>query len=291
MQRKFERSSVRDSLVRRRWSGRRRAPWLSIVVIGCSPLDVEVGSVPPVASDAGDAASSLATDASDAAPPMASDAGDSAPRPAADAGDTGQALADRSGGSGEAGRDASEAGSVGRCDASAPIRLYYWNLSGQASSNHLNYIVKVENASGAPLALSSLEVRYYLTNELSPPTAIDIFYTDTCCSNRVSDFNGDVLRTLEAMPARPNANAYLRIAFSTAVGSLAPGDAVQVELGFHDPGYARNLTQTNDYSYRATSTGTQAQWNECPGAQCDAKFTTCAITVHRDDVLVWGTPP
>lgn len=278
MQAKFERFSVLELLVRRWRPLGRLVPWLWVVV-GCSSMDAEVGSAPPSASDAGDGDAPAVADASGSDVPLASDARDTGPAPI-----------DRSSPS-EAGGDASEGGIVGRCDALAPIRLYYWNLSAPSSSDHLNYIVKVENATGVPLPLSSLKVRYYFTNELAPPTAIDIFYTDTCCSNRISAFNGDVLRTLEAMPAKPNANAYLQIAFAAAVGSLASGDAVQVELGFHDPGYARNLTQTNDYSYRATSTGTQAQWNDCPGPQCDAKFTTCAITVHRDDVLVWGTPP
>jgi hypothetical protein len=51
------------------------------------------------------------------------------------------------------------------------------------------------------------------------------------------------------------------------------------------------LTQTNDYSFAATAGGTQAQWNDCPGPQCDAKFTNCALTVHQNGVLAWGTPP
>jgi cellulose binding protein with CBM3 domain len=187
--------------------------------------------------------------------------------------------------------DASEAGAVGRCDALAPIRLYYWNAQPGASSNLIDYVVKVENATGAPLPVSSLKVRYYLTNELMPPSTIDIFYTDTCCSNKIINFNGDILTALQTIPVKPNADAFLEIAFAAAVGSLAPGDAVQVELGFHDPAYARNLTQTNDYSYGPNATGTQVQWDSCPGAQCEPTFTTCSITVDQNDVLVWGTPP
>lgn len=187
--------------------------------------------------------------------------------------------------------DASEGGAASRCGALAPIRLYYWNTRPLESTTLIDYVIKVENATGAPLPVSSLKVRYYLTNELMAPGTIDIFYTDTCCSNKIVGFNSEILTSLQTIPAKPNADAYLEIAFTAAVGSLAAGDAVQVELGFHDPAYARSLTQTNDDSYGPTAVGTQAQWNDCPGAQCAATFTTCSITVLQNDVLVWGTPP
>jgi hypothetical protein len=187
--------------------------------------------------------------------------------------------------------NAPDAGPARPCDAAAPIRLYYWNVRPADSTNHLDYIVKAENATGSALPLGSLQIRYYLTNELEPPTAIDIYYTDTCCSDKVTNFNTEILTSMQSIPARPNADAYLEIGFAASLGSLAHGDAVQVELGLHAPDYARDMTQTNDYSYLPDATGSQEQWNDCPGAQCASTFTSCAMTVHRDDALVWGTPP
>lgn len=177
------------------------------------------------------------------------------------------------------------------CDVALPIRLYYWNVRPADSTNHLDYIVKVENTTGAALPLGALQIRYYLTNELEPPTEIDIYYTDTCCSDKVTNFNTEILTSMQSMPVTPNADAYLEIGFSASLGSLAHGDAVQVELGLHAPDYARDMTQTNDYSYLPDATGTQEQWDRCPGAQCAPTFTTCVMTVLRDDALVWGTPP
>ena len=205
--------------------------------------------------------------------------------PGADAGDVGPTLDGAS-------PDANVIdGGAGRCDSLAPLRLYYWNLTAASPSNNINYIIKVQNATGAALPFGALEVRYYFTNELAAPWTTEIFYTDTCCSNKITDFNDDIVATVQTIPARPNANASIGIGFAASLGTLAAGDAVQVELGFHDPGYARNLTQTNDYSYSPTATGMQSQWNDCPGAQCEAKFTSCALSVHRDGALVWGTPP
>jgi hypothetical protein len=65
------------------------------------------------------------------------------------------------------------------CDTSGPLRLYYRNGHLGDSTNIIDYLVKVENASGAPLAPASLNIRYYLTNELAPPTTIEVFYSDT----------------------------------------------------------------------------------------------------------------
>jgi len=235
---KSDRSSVLESVVRRRREATGLAPFM-LALSGCSALQAEVGSgLPPQW---------------DAEPP--------------------------------------DAPTAGRCDAFAPLRLYYWNAHVEDSSNIIDYLVKVENVTGVALALGSLKVRYYFTNELAPPSTIDIFYTDTCCSNKVTNFNADILASVQSVRATAGANAYLEIAFASGLRPLASGDAVQVELGFHDPAYARNVNQTNDYSYMATAAGTQAQWDSCPGPQCDAKFTTCSMTVHQDDALVWGTAP
>jgi hypothetical protein len=186
--------------------------------------------------------------------------------------------------------DTSDAGPLGRCDALAPIRLYQRSVQVAASTSMINYLVKVENATGSALPLSSLKVRYYFTHEGGGSSRLSIFYTDTCCSNPIINFDADVVLSVQTLPPATKADSYIEIGFDAAVGSLAAGDAVQVELGFQDAA-GQNQTQTNDYSFSATASGTQHQWDSCPGPQCDAKFTVCSTTVYRDDVLVWGTPP
>jgi hypothetical protein len=210
--------------------------------------------------------------------------------PDPDSGDSGPPLIDGSIAPPDASNDLADAG-IGPCGPLAPLRLYYLNLTALSPSTNINFIVKVENATTSAVPLGALQVRYYFTNELAADWTTDVFYTDTCCSNKITAFNDRVLVTVPTIPPRFNANAYLNIGFAASLGSLAVGDAVQVEVSFHAPGYARNLTQTNDFSYGAAATGTQTQWNDCPGAQCEARFTSCSITVHRDGVLVWGTPP
>jgi hypothetical protein len=235
MRRKFERSSVPERLVRH-WREVTSLVLAALVMLGCAPVQTEVGSGLPPSSEAG----------------------------AADA-------------------------PTGRCDALAPLRLYY--RRSDVSSGVIDFLVKVENVTVAPVPIGSIKVRYYFTNELAPPTKFDVFYADTCCSDKKLGFEGDVHPSLQALPPTPNAAAFLEIAFADSVGPLAPGDAVQVELSFHDPDYVRESDQANDYSYSVASAGTQEQWNDCPGPQCDAKFTTCAITVYQNDAVVWGIAP
>lgn len=177
----------------------------------------------------------------------------------------------------------------GRCDTTAPIVLYYDNAQIAANANGIDFLFKVANATGAALPLSSLAVRYYFTNEIAPAWTTSVFYAGTCCGNSRTGFNADVIVSVNAIPPAPTADHDLETTFDSAAGVLLDGDSVQVEVGFHAPGFGQNLNQANDYSYIATATGTQAEWDLCP-TQC-SHFRSCVITVYKDGALVWGIPP
>jgi hypothetical protein len=93
------------------------------------------------------------------------------------------------------------------------------------------------------------------------------------------------------MAARPGADAYLEIGFAPALVPLAAGDAIQVEVGLHDPDMAFSSNQSNDYSYDENAVGTQDEWDACPGPDCPSSFVSCKLIVLQNDVIVWGTPP
>jgi hypothetical protein len=175
------------------------------------------------------------------------------------------------------------------CQTSGPIVLYYRDASPAASVDQIDFLFKVVNATGAAIPLSSLAIRYYFTNELTVPGQTAIYYTDTCCGTSRTGFNADVIETVTPLTGVAGADTVLETTFDAAAGVLENGDDVQVEVGFHATGYTQNLQQTNDYSYSAGAAGTQAQWDACP-PQC-ANFHSCALTVYRDGVLVWGQPP
>src|SRR5262249_54068402 len=129
----------------------------------------------------------------------------------------------------EAGMEASmEAGPpVGPCDATAPIRLYYWNLAPMDSSDDINFLLKLKNQTGTDLPLSSLVARYYFTNELVMPWTTLISYSATCCTQSKPRFDAEVVPSLHSIPPTPTANTYLEIGFTAAAGTLVAGDEVE----------------------------------------------------------------
>lgn len=186
--------------------------------------------------------------------------------------------------------DGSGGDAGGRCDTAAPIVLYYRDAQPAASVDQIDYLFKVANATGAAVPLSSLAVRYYFTNEVGASGQSPIYYASTCCGPTSAMLGSAVTATLHALPApSPTADSYLETTFAPSAGDLQDGDSVQIEVGFHAPSYTPNLDQTNDYSYSAANSGTQAEWDVCP-TQC-AKFQTCDLTVYRDGALAWGAPP
>jgi len=176
-----------------------------------------------------------------------------------------------------------------KCDSSAALRLYYWNARPADDTELIDFLVKIENRTGAAVPLSSLSVRYYFRDELTAPAALDVYYSDTCCSNKIR-FEDRVLSSVQSISS-PNADSYLEIGFEPSVGDLAPGDAAQVEMGYSDAASVATSKQSNDYSFLATATGTQADWDACPGPTCLPTFTNCALTVYDAGVRVWGNPP
>jgi hypothetical protein len=177
----------------------------------------------------------------------------------------------------------------GMCDPAGPIVLYYRDANPAATVDQIDFLFKVANATGAAIPLSSLAIRYYFTNDLTVASQTAVYYTNTCCGTTRTNFNADVLVSVNPIPPTSGADTYVEVTFDAAAGALQNGDNVQVEIGFHAMGYTQNLNQTNDYSYIASASGTQAQWDACP-PQC-AIFQSCRMTVYRDGALVWGQPP
>jgi hypothetical protein len=106
-------------------------------------------------------------------------------------------------------------------------------------------------------------------------------------------FDANVVLALRpiASPTNPMAASYLEVGFDSAAGMLPDGDTIKVEIGITGNG---PQTQTNDYSYVPTASGTQTQWDQCnssPAGPSCAKYVSCVTTVYHDGALVWGTPP
>lgn len=174
------------------------------------------------------------------------------------------------------------------CDPNAPLPLYLRMGSASATADAIDYLFKVDNRTGADIALSSLAIRYYFTSEITSPQT-SVYYAGTCCGESRVGFQSDVIVSVVAIPSADGADHAIDVTFAAGAGTLRAGDSVQIEVGYFAPNHAQTLDQSNDYSFAPSNIGTQAEWDQCPTA-C-AQFESCRLTVTRDGARVWGSPP
>jgi cellulose 1,4-beta-cellobiosidase len=205
-------------------------------------------------------------------------------------GSTGGAGAGGSAGAGgarttDAGQDA---GPVGICNYANPITLLYRWWPNEAGASRLDFSFKLVNGSAQTISLDSITARYYLTNEIAAPSAT-VVYGDVCCPDKI--ITSHVTAKIVAMnPPALGADTYVELAFDATAGTLAPAHSLEVEVEFANATGSASTT-SNDYSYIATATGSQAQWDNCPSTGNCMPFRSCVMTAYQAGTLIWGNPP
>jgi endoglucanase len=156
------------------------------------------------------------------------------------------------------------------------VTAQYQANNAAARDNVIGPFLQITNASGtAPIALESLRVRYYFTNEHAE------LCPDGC---RVEGYYAGIHPTGQGVTAdrryvvgdaQDAKNAYLEITFAPGSPSLQPGQSVEVQQYFHTNPYLE-FDETDDYSFDATFSA----FKDAP-----------KITVYDADAFVWGEPP
>jgi hypothetical protein len=156
------------------------------------------------------------------------------------------------------------------------ITAQYQSNNAAPSDNVIGPFLQLTNASGvASIALESLRVRYYFTNE----------HADLCPDNcKIDGYYAGIHPTGQGVVAErkyvsedgagSGGNAYIEITFAAGAPALERGQSVEIQQYFHTNPYLE-FDESNDYSFDGTF-----------GAFRDH----AKVTVFQGDALVWGEP-
>jgi hypothetical protein len=157
------------------------------------------------------------------------------------------------------------------CAPNPNLKVQYLNAATAATSQAIKPHFMVLNGGSSAVALSSLTIRYWYTEDTPVDTEL------SQCDYAQLGCNNIVLSNVTLSPTRPTADRYFQVGFATTAGNLAAtnGTTGEIQIWFHKTGWT-NYTQTNDPSFDATKTG-YADWNR--------------VTLYQNGTLVWGTEP
>jgi len=138
--------------------------------------------------------------------------------------------------------------------------------------NTLYALYQVVNTGTSAVALSSLTMRYWFTNE-SPgdPLVFECDWAQVSCSNITARF------VVLASPVSSKANTYLEISFKAGAGSVAPGrNSGEIQTRIHHVNWS-GFDTSETYSFIA-----------------DPSFVykdTQTVTLYGNGSLAWGVEP
>lgn len=146
------------------------------------------------------------------------------------------------------------------------IQSFNGNVS--TSTNGLSPKFKLINNGESDINLSEVTLRYYYTIDG------DISQSFWCDWASIGSTNVKYQFVKLDNPVT-GADYYLELSFSTAAGTLKPGQSAEIQTRISKSNWS-NYTQTNDYSFNATS---------------NQYVNTEKVTGYIDNTLVWGIEP
>ncbi|MBM0258412.1 cellulose binding domain-containing protein [Micromonospora sp. 4G55] len=157
---------------------------------------------------------------------------------------------------------------AGPADESSPLTVRY-RTDTPATAPVGKPWLEVINTSGQPLALHTVTLQYYFSDDDSAGYAANCVQTALDCSN--------VTQVVSALPdPAPGATHYLRVGFTSAAGTLGPGQTSQaIGLQLYRLDH-EDLDQADDRSFD-------------PALARYAPSTR--VTGYVDGVLSWGEEP
>lgn len=130
---------------------------------------------------------------------------------------------------------------------------------------------QITNNGTAPLALSTLTLRYWYTAEGAPPAVQQA----SCDFAQVVGCSQLTMAFVPVVPPRTGADCYFEVGFTAGAGELAPGATLNdIEVRFNKSDFTA-YDETDDYSYTAST----------------SFRPTTKVTAYVAGVLVSGVEP
>jgi hypothetical protein len=160
------------------------------------------------------------------------------------------------------------------------LSILYAVQDSAPMSAYIGCEMSVLNSSTTSIAVSTLEARYYYTDEdtagvhMTPQLTINWSHVTTSGA----DTDVTVTYTIVPMPApATEADTYIAFDFSGTTTSLAPGDSAVFSWQLQGPDPATDIfDQSSDYSFDASKTALTS-WDH--------------IVLMQSGSVAWGTPP
>jgi hypothetical protein len=165
---------------------------------------------------------------------------------------------------------ASSAAQAGAGGSGKPLLDVRYRTGTRASASVSQPWLQIVNVSAKNVALGSVTLRYYYTQEGGHAYAANCIFAEIGCSH--------LSERIVALPAAATgADHYLEVSFTADAGTLKPlANSGAIELQLYRPGGAA-LNEANDYSYDKAAT--------------KAYGRNTHITAYLDGAPAWGQAP
>lgn len=180
-------------------------------------------------------------------------------------------------GAGGAAAGSSSVGGAAGAPAATGFTIQYKNNATAGSGAYIAAEILAKNDSQSTVAVNSLKVRYFFSDEPKKPITMAIYYAYV----KQTGNQLNVSATYEVKPmaqATGSADTYLEFSFSSGDHPmLAPGEGLQFAWQLQGPDPSKDVfTQTNDFSWDAGKTSLSS-WDH--------------VQLLQGSTVVWGASP
>ncbi len=148
------------------------------------------------------------------------------------------------------------------------LEVQMFNGSTASSSNTINPRFKLVNTGTTTVSLSTVKLRYYYTIDGDKAQQFWCDWSSSGCVNVTGT-------PVKMAAAKTGADHYLEVGFTAGAGSLAAGQAVELQSRLSKTDWT-SYTQSDDHSFRSNGSD-YADWNN--------------VTAYLSGSLQWGVEP